>query len=74
MYVEVVVFDFDAGFSIGDEVPVPRGAAVDTTGRGELHVAIVVGQIYQRVYPFLATSGSASQRVRAASRLFRTPS
>ena len=32
MYVEVLVSDFDAGVWVGDEVPVPRGAAIDTTG------------------------------------------
>src|SRR6516225_8856223 len=33
VYVEVLVSDFDAGVGVGDEVPVPRGAAVDTGGR-----------------------------------------
>src|SRR3954452_21748446 len=58
MYVEVLVCDFDAGVGVGDEVPVPRGAAVNTGGRGEQQVATVVGQIHQWVYPFLATSCS----------------
>ena len=58
MYVEVLVSDFDAGVGVGDEVPVPRGAAVNTSGRGEQQVATVVGQIHQWVHPFLATSCS----------------
>src|ERR1700739_3707686 len=56
MYVEVLVSDFDAGVGVGDEVPVPRGAAVNTGGRGEQQVATVVGQTHQWVHTSLATS------------------
>src|ERR1700757_1697811 len=56
MYVEVLVSDFDAGVGVGDEVPVPRGAAVPPGGRGEQEVTTIVGQIHQWVHPLFATS------------------